>query len=93
MVAELFYGSLDLGSVLITLLCVLLGWVASSAVSAGRGQAQVRRRREAARERWAKLVRKARKVRKQQRYFAFLGHLLQEHPATQAFRRRLARWL
>ena len=93
MVAERFYCSLDLGSVLITLLCVLLGRVICSAVSAGRDQALERRRREAATERWARLVRKARGVRKQQRYFAFLGHLLQEHPATQAFRRRLARWL
>ncbi len=40
---------------------------------------------------WQRLLRKLRRIRKQQRIWAYLGHRLQEYPAT--FRNDLSRLL
>ena len=67
--------------------------VAVSVLWAGRARRRARERSERALVAWTRLLRKAKKVRKQQRYFAFLGHALQEHGISRKFRDRIAKWL
>ena len=81
------------------LLTVLLGLAGATPVAVsirwiGRARRQARERQARALEAWARLLRKAKKVRnQQQRYFAFLGHALQEHGISRKFRDRIAKWL
>ena len=77
---------------------VLLGLAGATPVAVsihwiGRARRQARERQARALEAWARLLRKAKKVRKQQRYFAFLGHALQEHGISRRFRDHIAKWL
>ena len=93
MVAELL-GDLVIRLVVaveLTWIPLLIGVV--SIVSIGRtllGWIQRRRRRIPSR--WERLVRKLRRVRKQQRYFAYLGHHLNHHVNPNLLRRLRTQW-
>ena len=92
MVAELL-GDLVIRLVVaveLTWIPLLIGVV--SIVSIGRTLGWIQRRRRRIPSRWERLVRKLRRVRKQQRYFAYLGHHLNHHVNPNLLRRLRTQW-
>lgn len=92
MVAERLVWLAAWSLVLVDWLSTPLGLGALSAASAGLLWLCWRRKTSSVGDRWKRLVRKLRRVRKQQRYFAWLGFHLRTHVNPNVLKRLKKVW-